>query len=240
MLLTDTGYQLVAHLERQRDASALLASFQRLILAFGMDAFCIGDPTHPDVKRDNRRWGASFPVGWYWRYVSQNHLAHDPVVARMNHVSTPFRWSDTYAQAVPRARRVLDEAGEFGLRDGFAVPIHHPDGGITGVSIATKAYDLSPRDALALQMASYYLHARMAVLRAARPLRTGPSLTPRERECLQWVAAGKTDWEISQILNISEQTAHGYVQNALSKLGARTRAQAVAQALLSAQLPPSG
>jgi DNA-binding CsgD family transcriptional regulator len=61
-------------------------------------------------------------------------------------------------------------------------------------------------------------------------------LTPRERECLRWVAAGKTDWEIGQILTISEQTAHGYVQNALAKLGARTRAQAVALAMLSAQL----
>ncbi len=238
MLLTDTGYQLVEHLERQRDAPGLLASFQRLVLAFGMDGFCIGDPTHPDVKRDNRRWGASFPVGWYWRYVSQNHLAHDPVVAQMNRSTAPFRWSDTHAQAGPRSRRVLDEAAQFGLRDGFAVPIHRHDGSVVGVSISTSAYDLSPRDTLALQMAAYYLHARMAALRAQRPLPPGPSLTPRERECLKWVAAGKTDWEISQILSISEQTAHGYVQNALSKLGARTRAQAVAQALLSAQLSP--
>lgn len=154
MLLTDTGYQLVEHLERQRDAPALLASFQRLVLAFGMDGFCIGDPSHPDVKRENRRWGASFPVGWYWRYVSQNHLAHDPVVAQMNRSSAPFRWSDTHAKAGPRGRRVLDEAAQFGLRDGFAVPIHRHDGSVVGISISTSAYDLSPRDTLALQMAS--------------------------------------------------------------------------------------
>ena len=66
----------------------------------------------------------------------------------------------------------------------------------------------------------------------------GRRLTPRERECLEWVAAGKTDWEISQILNISEQTAHGYVQNALTKLNARTRAQAVALAIHSSQIQP--
>ena len=47
------------------------------------------------------------------------------------------------------------------------------------------------------------------------------------------MAAGKTDWEFAQILAISEQTAHGYVQNALVKLGARTRAQAVALMLTS-------
>jgi len=76
----------------------------------------------------------------------------------------------------------------------------------------------------------------VAGLRARGSGRTMRALTPRERECLKWVAAGKTDWEISQILNIAEQTAHGYVQSALSKLGARTRAQAVALALLSSQL----
>ena len=46
----------------------------------------------------------------------------------------------------------------------------------------------------------------------------------------------KTDWEIAQILNISEQTAHEYVQNAISKLNAATRAQAVAVAMLSRQI----
>ena len=103
------------------------------------------------------------------------------------------------------------------------------------MSIATAAYDLSPRDELALHLASLYLHARMTALRAQASSRPLPRLTPRERECLKWVAAGKTDWEISQILSIAEQTAHGSVQNVLGKLGARTRAQAVAMAL-SAQI----
>ena len=76
----------------------------------------------------------------------------------------------------------------------------------------------------------------MVALRADPSAPSLRKLTPRERECLKWIAAGKTDWEISLILNISEQTVHGYVQNALTKLNARTRAQAVALAMLSAQI----
>jgi LuxR family transcriptional regulator, quorum-sensing system regulator BjaR1 len=224
MLLTDTGSVLLEHLERQKDSPSLLASFQRLILAFGMDHFCIGDPSNPEVRRDDRRWGATWPVRWYWHYVSHNHFAHDPVMAAMNRAQAPYRWSTTYARASARGRRVLDEASEFGIRDGFAVPIHQPDGRVMGVSIATASYHLTPQDALSLHMASLYLHARMAGLRGGSPARPAFRLTPRERECLEWVAAGKTDWEISLILSISEQTAHGYVQNALTKLGARTRA----------------
>jgi DNA-binding CsgD family transcriptional regulator len=237
MLLTDIGFQLVEHLERQRDVPSLLASFQRLVLAFGMDGFCIGDPSHPKVQRDDRSWGATWPVKWYWRYVSQNHLANDPVVARMNEVTTPFRWSETYAGASRQSRRVLDEAAEFGFRDGLAIPIHGPDGAVAAVNIGTGHYELGHRDEMALALAAYYLHARIAALRAEARRPPSAELTPRERECLRWVAAGKTDWEIAQILPISEQTAHGYVQSALAKLGARSRAQAVALALRACLIP---
>lgn len=235
MLLTESGFALVEHLERQKDVPSLVASFQRLVLAHGMDCFCIGDPSHPDVQRDDRRWGATWPVAWYWRYASQNHLSRDPVIARLNRSPTPFRWSDTYLTAGREGRRVLDEAAEFGLKDGLAMAVHG-EGSLGAVSIAAGRLELSPQEQASLQFAAYYLHARVAGLRARGSGRSMRPLTPRERECLKWVAAGKTDWEISQILNIAEQTAHGYVQSALSKLGARTRAQAVALALLSSQI----
>jgi len=60
---------------------------------------------------------------------------------------------------------------------------------------------------------------------------TRPKLTKRERECLSWVAAGKTDWEISEVLGISHETVHKHINNALRKLNATTRAHAVALAI---------
>jgi LuxR family quorum sensing-dependent transcriptional regulator len=56
-------------------------------------------------------------------------------------------------------------------------------------------------------------------------------LTPRERECLQWAAVGKSEWEISQILGISEHTSEKHLLNAKFKLGAVNRVQAVAEAI---------
>ncbi len=235
MLLSESGFELVEHLARQTEIPSLLASFQRLVLAHGMDSFWIGDPSHPEVQRDDRRWGATWPVFWYRRYIEQDHLAHDPVIARLNHSPAPFRWSDTYAGASCKGRRVLEEAAEFGLTDGLALAVQG-ESALGAVSIAARHFELSPSQQAGLQLAAYYLHGRVAALRARSPRRPKSSLTPRERECLKWVAAGKTDWEIAQILHISEQTAHSYVQNALVKLGARTRAQAVAMALVSSQL----
>ena len=236
MLLTDTGTALVEHLGRQTDVPSLLLSFQRVVCAFGMSCFCIGNPAQARTKETNRRWEGSWPLDWYRHYASQDHLSHDPLVTRMNRELAPFRWSTTYARADAREKRVLDDMAWLGVEDGFAVPIHGPKGAIAGISIAAANYDLSPRDESALYIGSLYLHARMAALRTESSPAPVRILTPRERECLEWVAGGKTDWEISQILGISEQTVHGYVQNAMTKLAARTRAQAVALAMQSSQI----
>ncbi|MBN7775665.1 autoinducer binding domain-containing protein [Nitratireductor aquimarinus] len=58
-----------------------------------------------------------------------------------------------------------------------------------------------------------------------------PRLTPREKECLEWAAFGKSEWEVSQILGISEHTAEKHLLNAKTKLGAANRVHAVAEAI---------
>ena len=55
--------------------------------------------------------------------------------------------------------------------------------------------------------------------------------TDREREILGLVATGATDPEIAEALRLSPATVQTHVRNAKAKLGARTRAQAVALAL---------
>lgn len=56
-------------------------------------------------------------------------------------------------------------------------------------------------------------------------------LAPREREVLHWVAAGKTDREVAQILGISARTVHKHLQRSYEKLGVETRTAAVMRVL---------
>lgn len=53
----------------------------------------------------------------------------------------------------------------------------------------------------------------------------------REREVLDLLAEGATDGQIALALELSPATVQSHVRNAKAKLGARTRAQAVALAL---------
>ncbi|MCK5750466.1 MAG: helix-turn-helix transcriptional regulator, partial [Oricola sp.] len=68
-----------------------------------------------------------------------------------------------------------------------------------------------------------HVHRKLSDNRAV----DGVVLTPREYECLQWAAKGKSAWEIGQILGITRRTAAFHLDNARQKLGVRTIAQAV-------------
>jgi PAS domain S-box-containing protein len=62
--------------------------------------------------------------------------------------------------------------------------------------------------------------------------RTSPELSPRQREVIELVAEGLTSTEIAERLGVSPETVRTHLRNARLKLGASTKAQAVAIAML--------
>ena len=58
-----------------------------------------------------------------------------------------------------------------------------------------------------------------------------PRLTDKEVECLRWCKEGKTNWEIGEILLISEKTVEFHLRNLMKKLGATNRMTAVVAAI---------
>ena len=58
-------------------------------------------------------------------------------------------------------------------------------------------------------------------------------MTAKELDCLKWTAAGKTAWEASVILGISERTVRFHLNIAREKLNCATTTQAVAKAIVN-------
>ena len=56
-------------------------------------------------------------------------------------------------------------------------------------------------------------------------------VTAREREVILWCSAGKTNWEIGQILGISEKTVQHEIASASRKLNSVNRAQLIAESI---------
>jgi DNA-binding CsgD family transcriptional regulator len=73
-------------------------------------------------------------------------------------------------------------------------------------------------------------------IRPARARRAG-QLTRREQESLRLVAMGMTTTAAADRLGISPETVRTHVRNAMNKLGARTRAQAIAVAMRDGEIP---
>ncbi len=69
------------------------------------------------------------------------------------------------------------------------------------------------------------------VARRLAALRLGPAITPREREILALIAAGRANKEIAAELGVSEDTVKRHVSHILEKLDVNDRAQATARAI---------
>jgi DNA-binding CsgD family transcriptional regulator len=81
----------------------------------------------------------------------------------------------------------------------------------------------------AAQFRSAYLHSEMA----DHQVRAEPDdpLSERERECLFWVAEGKTTDDVALIVGVSTNTANRYIAHAIRKLSSANRARAIATAI---------
>ena len=234
-----SAFEFIDEIERIRDPFALTGAFQEFIRKFGMIYYMMGDPRPPVGLPRERVWATTWPEEWLLRFGDRNYVGVDPIVRQLRISNQPLRWGPSDSKASDEGSHILVEASEYGMASGYALPIYGRDGLSVIVSIGTQEYEIGRHEEVSLHMAAIYMHKVLERQRKQNesPVR-GTRLTPRERECLHWVAAGKTDWEISQILNISEQTAHEYVRNAMFKLHATTRAQAVATAIFHKQIRP--
>lgn len=79
----------------------------------------------------------------------------------------------------------------------------------------------------AMHLISIYMYSKYKQLTTCAPQTGVPYLTPRQRECLQWVAAGKSEWDIAAIMNIGQSTVHSHIESAKRTLGVASRVQAV-------------
>jgi DNA-binding CsgD family transcriptional regulator len=141
----------------------------------------------------------------------------DDLLAPESRPGIEMRWRDLLGTGLATARVVIlrPDHVRVAIRYGAFANV------VAGVHVA--AYFAEPgHDARAL--------------RPARARRAG-QLTRREQESLRLVAMGMTTTAAADQLGISPETVRTHVRNAMNKLGARTRAQAIAVAMRDGEIP---
>lgn len=182
--------------------------------------------------------GARYPDDWVRHYQQRGYASSDPVHRTAFTRSTPYRWHDI--TGLNRLeRRLLDEARDAGLDSGLSVPIHEPGGSILLLSLCGPLPCVDSAINLRVAyMISTQLHFELQRLDRAQSHGATRYLSPRQRECLLWVARGKSSWAIGRILGISHHTVDYHVAEAMKILDVNSRTAAAIAAMVQGVIRP--
>jgi DNA-binding CsgD family transcriptional regulator len=176
----------------------------------------------------------TYSPAWIERYKAQDYVAIDPVVQMGMRRILPVDWSD-FRLLGQQIHNFFGEATEFGVgRQGLSIPVHgrYGDRGLFSVTcdLGDRAWRNERRIYMRdFQVLAVHLHAMLLRLEVGQ-IEAIP-LSPRERECLRWIAEGKTAWECAVILGLSVNTVRCYLESARYKLAATSNTHAVAKAI---------
>lgn len=174
------------------------------------------------------------PQEWQKRFYKKGYAERDPLIIESLHQSKPFIWSKKLRPSSLEHRRILAEASEFGLRDGYMIPIKST----TGEKAYLTFFSDRPKDVAdavyryKTELNIFGLMMYSAYLRARGKPKTIVELTVRERECLLWASRGKTVEDTATIMEISSNTVKAHIKHGVEKLGATNKTHAVVRALL--------
>ncbi|MGA2191847.1 MAG: autoinducer binding domain-containing protein [Nitrospirota bacterium] len=170
----------------------------------------------------------NYPQEWVDLYISKQFNKIDPILAQN---FTSFRiqyWPDTYKLHKP-PNNFLSIAQSFGLEKGYthgARNMNNTEASLFSLAGPTVEHDA--RTEKILQYTIPHLHQVLARASNTIPYHKKVFLTPREKEVLKWLSLGKTSWDVSVILGISEKTINFHVSSLMQKLDAVSRTHAVA------------
>ena len=152
---------------------------------------------------------------------------NNPLLTAIRENRTLYRFSDFAPPTDRDYGDYWDAYGQASIADALCATSYGADGRIASLHLGFGTREIGAAEAMAIQMAGLALTERIMQLTTDAPGQR-PSLSPRELDALAFVAEGKTDWEISVIMGISQTTARFHVDQARRKLHAVNRAQAVA------------
>lgn len=232
--MEDRTRQTIEQIKQIAALDALDVLFAREMRAYGFTHYASGVLSSRVSNRQFLllRW----PSAWLERYAAEGFAQDDIVLVLAQREPRTFTWHEVQAEHPGASARIFAAAATFGWIDGLVIPVHGP-GPTRGIVslVAPSRVDLSPAARRAVEIIALAAYVRARELAEEPPHRHG-TLSARERDALACVASGRSDVEIAALLGISRTTAHTHIERAKDKLGAATRAHAVAIALMRGAL----
>lgn len=141
----------------------------------------------------------------------------------------PIRWSDVWrdTELTAEERGFLAALREAKVADGFSLPCYGPNGrnAVVGLGRMTATTDIGAAHLAIVHFTAQAAHLRICALFAEEAPRER-QLSTREKEILDWVARGKSNGVIAEILQIAPGTVDTYMRRIYEKLEVSDRTSA--------------
>jgi len=196
-----------------------------------------GHPSAGHVRLSN------YPLEWL-AVIRERDQQLDPVLRAAERVSSGFTWDrlETVVRLTPQDRAMLQQARHYGIGDGFTVPNHIPGEAFGSCHFAVRNGAEFPNASIsgAQALGNFAFEAARRLLakglvRSEEYVVPAP-LSERQRECLLFVARGKSDSVIAQLLDIRPKTVNEHIEAAKRRYCVASRSQLLVRALFRSEI----
>ena len=230
----------IREINAAQSPKATLVALSAFIEGYGFDRIFLGQLVNPaNVPLKDILYISDWPDELKAQRRSQMAILHDPIAICALRSKRPFTWAEARAHASRMGRKVVDLVHDYGITDGMMFPMHALQSISGGVSLGgSRKTDLSVTQVKELEIVCQTAYYHLEGMLGPFPYQKLAELTRRETECVQFAAAGKSNWEIAKILGIQEDTVKKTLHRAGTKLEAGNRAHIVATAIAKHQIFP--
>jgi len=221
----------------------LWALLHRHLDRFGIGRILYGAEATPQAGRTHDFMLSSYDPAFLADKIDQGLFETDEYVRASRFETQPILWSETerLQDLPPDARRSLDLDYDYRVLTGVTLPLPFANGlGRAGIGLHAPDMAWSEFDRLWEENQRTICAIVNAFDVTIRQSHAGEifALSPRERECLLWLAIGQRQQQIAYRLGIHTKTVEKQIESARRKLKAASVAQAVAIALTYGLLIP--
>lgn len=223
--------ELISSVTAARDEPELIDKMKLVARQVGYDQVLFAIEMRLPGAKPVQYVASGFRADYQRLYEERAFVGVDPTVAHCQTSDRPLVWHERmYGR---NSHELMEEARRHGLEHGVSLPVHESGKVVSMLSLGRDRpfeSDAERSQVLAAgNVLAHCLHVASEKLILPNALaKRRPHLSPREQECFQLIAIGKSNWDIGQLLNISEAAVAFHVQNVLKKLRVSTRTQAVA------------
>ncbi|MEO0767714.1 MAG: LuxR family transcriptional regulator [Pseudomonadota bacterium] len=181
-----------------------------------------------------------FSPDWVCHYIDRKLYLVDPITELAQSRTQPFRWSqiENLMQLSVEQKAYLRQMRAADIHEGLAFQVFGPGlrNAYVGLGLPPGQDIHAPEKVLDFQLLAQASHLKFCEMNPVGG--AAVALSPREREVLHWIARGKSNSSIAEILALSPPTVDTLLRRIFDKLGVADRTTAAIRGVGSGLILP--